>query len=139
MDVERHGSGGPWEERVGYSRVVRAGDLVLVSGCTAITPDGTVKGGGSAYEQAVAALLAIERALATVGAQMTDVVQTRMYVTDIGRWEEVGRAHGECFADVRPVTAMVEVGALIDPRLLVEIEATAHMPRDGRHEGADRP
>ena len=135
MEVERHGSGGPWEARVGYSRVVRAGDLVLVSGCTAATHDGGVKGGDNMYEQARAAFGAIERALATVGAQMADVVQTRMFVTDIGRWEEVGRAHGECFDEVRPVTAMVEVSALIDPRLLVEIEATAYLPRDAAHEG----
>ena len=139
MDVERHGSGGPYEARVGYSRVVRAGDLVVVSGCTAITSDGAVQGGDSAYDQAVAALTAIERALATVGARVDDVVQTRMYVTDIARWEEVGRAHGEVFADVRPAATMVEVSALIDPRLLVEVEAMAHLPRDARHEAPNRP
>ena len=129
MDVERYGSGGPWEGRIGYSRVVRAGDLVIVSGCTAVTPDGDVVGGESAYAQAVAALGAVERALATAGAGAGDVVQTRIYVTDVTRWEEVGRAHGEVFADVRPAATMVEVSGLIDPRLLVEIEATAYLPR----------
>jgi enamine deaminase RidA (YjgF/YER057c/UK114 family) len=139
VDVERRGSGGPWEALVGYSRVVRAGELVLVSGCTAVTSDGAVQGGDSAYEQTIAALTAIERALATVGAQVGDVVQTRIYVTDMTRWEEVGRAHGEVFADVRPAATMVEVSALIDPRLLVEVEAMAHLPRDARNELPNRP
>lgn len=126
--IERHGSGAPWEPVVGYSRVVRAGDHVWVAGCTALSEDGVVIGGPSAYEQAVRALANVERALGQVGASLSDVVRTRMYVTDISRWEEVGRAHGEVFGEIRPVTAMVEVSALIDPRMLVEIEADAYSP-----------
>lgn len=126
--IERHGSGAPWEPVVGYSRVVRAGPHVHVAGCTALSEDGIVLGGASAYEQAREALANIERALRQAGATLADVVRTRIYVTDIARWQEVGRAHGEVFGDVRPVTAMVEVSALIDPRMLVEIEADAYSP-----------
>jgi enamine deaminase RidA (YjgF/YER057c/UK114 family) len=125
--IERHGSGAPWEPVVGYSRVVRAGDHVHVAGCTALSEDGVVLGGASAYDQAATALANVERALAQVGATPADVVRTRIYVTDISRWEDVGRAHGEVFGDVRPVTSMVEVSALIDPRMLVEIEADAYV------------
>lgn len=128
MRIERHGSGAPWEPVVGYSRVVRAGDHVWVAGCTALSEDGVVVGGPSAYDQARHALGNVESALAQVGASLADVVRTRMYVTDISRWEEVGRAHGEVFGEIRPVTAMVEVSALIDPRMLVEIEADAYSP-----------
>lgn len=125
--IERHGSGGPWERAVGYSRAVRAGSLVFVAGCTAVGPDGELIGGASAYAQAVQACRNIEAALAQAGAAMADVVQTRMFVTDAARWEEVGRAHAEAFGAAPPVATMVEVSALIDPRLLVEIEAIAHV------------
>jgi enamine deaminase RidA (YjgF/YER057c/UK114 family) len=123
--IERFGSGGPWEQAVGYSRVVRAGSLVFVAGCTAVGPDGELVGGASAYAQAVQACRNVVDALAQAGASPADVVQTRMYVTDIARWEEVGRAHAETFGAAPPVASMVEVSALIDPRILVEIEAIA--------------
>ncbi len=126
--IERHGSGASWEAVVGYSRVVRAGDHVHVAGCTAVSEGGIVVGGASAYDQAVQALANIERALEAAGATLADVVRTRMFVTDISRWEEVGKAHGEVFGEIRPVTSMVEVSALIDPRMLVEIEADAYAP-----------
>jgi enamine deaminase RidA (YjgF/YER057c/UK114 family) len=118
------GTGAPWEESVGYSRAVRVGDLVHVAGTTALR-DGDVVGRGDAYTQAKVALQIIGEALARVGAGYSDVVRTRMYVTDISRWEQVGRAHGEVFAEVRPAATMVEVAALIDPDLLVEIEVDA--------------
>lgn len=122
--MERHGSGAPWEPVVGYSRVVRAGPHVWVSGCTAVGPGGAVVG-ESPREQMRQALDNLLEALAKVGATAADVVRTRMFVTDITRWEEVGHAHGEVFGDVRPATSMVEVAALIDPRMVVEIEADA--------------
>jgi enamine deaminase RidA (YjgF/YER057c/UK114 family) len=127
LTVERHGSGVEYESVVGYSRVVRAGSHVWVAGCTAVMEDGVVAGPGDAYVQAQQALTNLEAALAMVGARMEDVVRTRMYVTDISQWEAVGRAHGEAFSDIRPVTAMLEVSALIDPRMLVEIEADAYL------------
>lgn len=126
--IERHGSGGPYEQRVGYSRAVRAGPFVLVAGCTAIGEDGQVVGPGDPYAQAVQACGNVRAALALAGAVVADVVQTRIYVTDIGAWEQVGRAHAECFGAAPPVATMVEAAALIDPRLLVEIEATAYRP-----------
>jgi len=132
--VQRHGSGGPWEEAVGYSRVVRAGDLVFLAGCTAATPEGAVIGGDSMLDQTRAAISAVCAALERVGAGPADVVQTRLSLTDISRWAEAGRAHGEVFGDVRPAAAMVGVSGLIDPRLLVEVEATAFAPL-GAHPG----
>jgi enamine deaminase RidA (YjgF/YER057c/UK114 family) len=125
--IERHGSGAPWEEIAGYSRVVRAGSAVYVAGTTATMADGAIAGPGDPYEQTRQALRNVEAALALAGATLADVVRTRMYVTDISRWEEVARAHREVFSDVRPVTAMVEVSALIDPRMLVEVEVEAYL------------
>jgi enamine deaminase RidA (YjgF/YER057c/UK114 family) len=124
-------SGGPWEPRVGYSRAVRVGPHVYVSGCTAMTADGLV-GRGDAYVQAKRALQTVEWALEQAGAAMAHVVRTRMYVTDISRWEDVGRAHGEAFAHVLPAATMVQVAALIDPGMLVEIEAEAYVPAKAR-------
>ncbi len=127
MTVERHGSGVEYESIAGYSRVVRAGSHVWVAGCTATTEDGAIAGPGDAYVQAQQTLSNLEAALAMVGGRLEDVVRTRMYVTDISQWEAVARAHGEVFGDIRPATAMVEVSALIDPRMLVEIEADAFL------------
>ena len=118
-------SGAKWESIVGYSRAVRIGNVVEVSGTTAIDDQGQVVGIDDPYEQTRFILTKIEKALAQAGATLADVVRTRMFVTDITRWEEIGRAHGERFRDIRPVATMVEVAALISPELLVEIEATA--------------
>jgi len=118
-------SGSKWEPIVGYSRAVRVGNMVFVADTTASTPEGGVVGAGDAYAQTKEILRRIELALQQAGASMRDVVQTRMFVTDISRWEEYGRAHGEAFGDIRPAATMVQVVALIDPAYLIEIEAIA--------------
>ncbi len=122
--VQRIGSGGPWEEVVGYSRVVVAGDQAWVSGCTA-TVDGAVVHPGDVAAQARVAFGVLVDALASAGFTPADVVRTRMYVTDTTRWEEVGRVHGEVFGAVRPATAMIGVASLLHPDMLVEVEADA--------------
>ncbi|KRE72459.1 RidA family protein [Paenibacillus sp. Soil750] len=124
MNRTRVFTGSPWEPVVGYCRAIRIGDRIEVAGTTAMK-DGEVVGVGNAYEQARFILQTIEQALQELGAQLSDVVRTRMFVTDITLWEEYGKAHGEYFRDVQPVATMVEVKALIDPRLLIEIEVEA--------------
>lgn len=117
-------SGSPWEDIVGYSRAVRIGNIIEVAGTTAVDGDVLI-GGDSMYEQTKFILQKIEKALIAAGATMEDVVRTRVYVTDISQWEEVGRAHGEFFKTIKPASAMVQVSALINQQMLVEIEATA--------------
>src|SRR5690349_20977352 len=124
---ERISSGTKWEPIVGYSRAVKAGNRIYVTGTTATNDAGEVVGEENAYEQAAQCIRNIEKALQRLGATLEHVVRTRMFVTDISRWEEYGRAHGEFFRDIMPATAMVEVSALIDPRMLIEIEADAEI------------
>ena len=125
--VERHGSGGAYEDAVGYSRVIRAGDLVVVAGCTASMPDGAIAGIGDPYAQTVQTIANVESALGRVGATLADVIRTRVFLTDAGSFEGFARGHGEAFGDVRPVNTTVIVAALADPRMLIEIEADAYI------------
>ncbi|MGH9457071.1 MAG: RidA family protein [Thermoanaerobaculia bacterium] len=125
MERKTYSSGSPWEPIVGYSRAVRVGPFVHVAGTTASDEEGRVVGEGDVYAQMRFALEKIERALRAAGADLRHVVRTRTFITDISRWEEAGRAHGEFFGDIRPVSTMVEVRALIDPAMLVEVEADA--------------
>src|SRR5947199_7178255 len=126
-DRQNFSSGGKWEGIVGYSRAVRVGRRVYVSGSTAADENGIVIGADDAYAQTVRAILNIQSALHQAGAKLEHVVRTRMFVTDISRWEEYGRAHGEFFGDIRPCATMVEVRALIHPDMMIEIEADAEL------------
>jgi enamine deaminase RidA (YjgF/YER057c/UK114 family) len=125
MRRQLYSSGTSWEPVVGYSRAVRIDGRIWVSGTTSTDSDGAIVGKGDPYAQAKQAIANIERALAAAGAVLADVVRTRIFVTDIAHWQDIGRAHGEAFANIRPATTMVEVARLIDPDLLVEIEADA--------------
>ena len=124
MGRQNISTGGPWEAKLGYSRAVRVGASISVSGSTAMTQSGLV-GKGDPYAQTIQTLKTIEAALQQAGASLTDVVRTRMYLTNIDQWQEVGRAHGEIFGPIRPATTIVEVKRLIDPEMLVEYEADA--------------
>jgi len=124
-DRRRISSGSPYEPKIGFSRAVRAGDTIFVSGTVAWGEDGRLVGEGDVYAQAKQAISNIEKALIEAGASLNDVVLTRIYVTDISRLEEVARAHGEAFGEIRPASSMIEVSALAEPQMLVEIEAVA--------------
>ncbi len=127
IERERYSSGTKWETIVGYSRAVRVGNRIYVTGTTATDTDGKVVGVGDVYAQAIQAIKNIEKALNALGAELHHVVRTRMFVTDISRWQEIGRAHGEFFGEIMPATSMIEVSKLIDPEMLVEIEADAEL------------
>ena len=124
---ERYSSGAKWESIVGYSRAVRVGDRIYVTGTTATDENSNIVGPGDAYRQTIQCILNIERALKAFDCTLEHIVRTRMFVTDISCWEEYGRAHGEYFRDIMPATTMVEVSRLIDPEMLIEIEADAEI------------
>jgi enamine deaminase RidA (YjgF/YER057c/UK114 family) len=128
MERINYSSGAKWEDIVGYSRAVRVGNLIEVTGTVAVDDNGEVVGRGDAYEQARFIIEKIGIVLARAGGKLSDVIRTRMFVTDISRWEEYGRAHGEFFSNIKPCTTMVEVKSLIAPEYLIEIEATAILP-----------
>lgn len=125
MQRTNYSSGAKWEDIVGYSRAVRIGNTIEVTGTVAVDEHGKVAGSNNAYEQTKFVIKKIEKVLQRAGASLKDVVRTRMFVTDISKWEEYGKAHGEFFKDIKPCTSMIEISALIDPAYLIEIEATA--------------
>ena len=127
QERQRYSSGTKWEPIVGYSRAVRVGSRIYVTGTTATDENGSIVGVGDAYAQTIQIIKNIERALRALDARLEHIVRTRMFVTDIARWEEYGRAHGEFFREIMPATTMVEVSKLIDPQMLIEIEADAEL------------